>query len=337
MIEAVFSAILIFAMFAISNFACQAGAALYGSASYSGIFIGAENYIGNLLFVNGVNLMTNMYATSIKYSLFAKVAYFFLDQASQFITGFISGSLLGVTLGFSTNINTLFSSYAGIFTNIYGTFLITSFAGLFLVFLLLPIVQAAALTVVAPISIIFRALAFTGPQLRKTANLFLAMAIGLYFVLPLTLAFNSYIVSCLNIQTQLGISNNACTNPVTGLPAYPFFSQYLRGYSVATVPISLFSGQSQLVTAPGATPSFIGQVSLVSSFYGSITNYQEYMTDMVDAPLYAEDYGNQVAAYLFVSVVLLAIDFGITMGFVAGLSRGLDGMSNLFGAGGFWQ
>jgi hypothetical protein len=336
-IEAVFSAILVFAMFVMANFACQAGAVFYGSGSgYKDIFTAAENYIGNMLFHNGVNLMTQMYTISINYSMIGKIAYFLLDEAAQFIQGLASTSILGLSLAFSTNIADLMGAYAGIYTNIYGTFLIASFAGLFILFLFLPIIQAAALTVVAPLAIVFRALSFTGPQLRKTANLFLAMAIGFYFVLPLTIAFNSYMASCLNLQTQLGMINNACDVVGTTTSQYPFFRQYLTDYSVVTPPSSLFSNQFS-IGIPNAPSGFGSATTLTSTFYGSLTNLNDDYNLMFSASETAESYGRKVAAYLFVSTVLLAIDFGITMGFIAGLAKGLDAIAGLFGAGGFWS
>lgn len=349
-IEAIFSVILVFALFVIANFACQAGAVLYGSGNgYAGIFTAAEGYIGNLLFQNGVNLMTSMYTVSINYSMIAKIVYFLMEEGAQFLQGVVSalagGDIFGLSIGFSTNIASLLGAYAGIYTNIYGTFLIASFAGLFIMFLVLPIIQAAALTIVAPLAIAFRALAFTGPGLRKTANLFLAMAVGFYFVLPLTIGFNSYVVSCLNIQNQLGIQNNACDVAGTTTSQYPFFTRYLANYVVVTPPSSIFENQAGVGIissgANGAAPSWVGSNpdlgTLDSSFYNSVTNLNSDFALMFSASETAESYGRQVAAYLFVSTVLLAIDFGITLGFIAGLAKGLDAMAGLFGAGSFWS
>jgi hypothetical protein len=339
MIEAVFSVIIIFSLFAAASFVCQAGGLMFGFNNYKDIFTSIDGYIGNLLFVNGLSLLEKLYATSIQYTVISKIAFFFLNQGTSLITGFLSaGQISGVTVTFGTAINKLFAAYAGIFTTTYGIFLGASFGGLFILFLIIPIIHATAMTVIAPIAMIFRSLSFLGPQLRKTSNLFLAMAIGFYFVLPLTVAMDSYIVSCMGIQ---GLGVPPASSPTASCYSYwLMFSKYTGTYSLPTMSVSLFNSAGTGTNGMNSTsqPSWAsGQGQLVTTFYGSSLNLNNFFQAMFDAPSLAAEYGQNVAAYLFVSIVLLAIDVAITMGFIAGLARSLDAMSNLFGVGGLWQ
>jgi hypothetical protein len=335
MIEAVFSVIIIFSLFAAASFVCQAGGLMFGFNNYKDIFTSIDGYLGNLLFVNGLSLLEKLYATSIQYTVISKMAFFLLSQASNMLTGFLSAGT-GVSVTFSSAINKIFAAYAGIFTNAYGTFLAASFGGLFILFLIIPIIQATAMTVIAPVALIFRSLSFLGPQLRRTSNLFLAMAIGFYFVLPLTVAMDSYVVSCMGIR-GLGVPPAS----VPGMSCYSYwqmFSKYTGTYSLPTMSVSLFNSGGSMPSNSSSLPSWAsGQGQLVTTFYGSTLNLNSYFQAMFEAPQLAAEYGQNVAAYLFVSIVLLAIDIGITMGFIAGLTKSLDAMSNIFGVGRIWE
>ncbi len=52
----------------------------------------------------------------------------------------------------------------------------------------------------------------------------------------------------------------------------------------------------------------------------------------------ALQYGTQVAGYLFLGIVLIALDLGVTAGFIVGITKGLDaiGSGNAFGGGPFF-
>jgi hypothetical protein len=336
--EAIISLVIIAVLTAFAAAACQAGGQIFGFSDYTGLFAAVENYLGNLLFVNGLNILTTLYTTSIQYTVVANLAYFLVNQGTQLLTGvqqiskIVAPSILSgvVQLSFSTNIDVLFSEYAGVFTVVYGPLLAAAFGGLFILIILLPIIEAGALTVIAPIAIVFRSLSFMGPQLRRTSNVLLALAIGFYFVLPLTIALDSYISGCLGIG--LGINAAPC--------AYPFATS-VTGYSVNAISPSLFGSSSSLPVNSLSVPNLagLGGLSLPTNFYfGSIgSNLDQFFTIFVNAPVVTAGYGKTVAAYFFVSILLIAIDMAITVGFVTGLAKGLDAISNVFGSGGFWR
>jgi hypothetical protein len=338
-IEAFFSLVIIAVLIFMAYFVCQTGSVLVGQPNYISLFTSVDSYIGNLLFVNGVNLVSKLYTMSIQFTVLANLASLLLTWGIQLVEGLLGiGTVVPnfITVGFSQNIDALLSAYAGVYTNTYGILLALSFGGLFILFLLIPIVEAGAMTVLAPLSMIFRSLSFVGPQLRKTSNLMLAMAIGLYFVLPLTIGFDSYVAGCMGIG--LGIQPvPLCSNYL------PLFSQYLNGYSLNAVPSSLFTSpvptsiNATSSTIPGSVIDQIGSLGVPTTFFGKAWNLNNVISNLTGAPDVAAGYGQKVAAYLFLGIVLFAVDSAITIGFVAGLARGLDAMGNLFGVGGFWR
>jgi len=332
-LEAFLSLIIIIVLIGFATLTCNAGASLLGYSGYADLFNALDAYLGNMLFVNGMNFLASLYTKSIQYTVIANIAYFTLNRGLDFLQGLPIASSLNVipnvlTISYSSSIDALFSAYSGIFTTTYGTLLSLSFGGLFILFLMLPIIRAGALTVVAPLSIIFRSIGFAGPQLRKTANTFLAISIGFYFVLPLMVAFDIYVASCLNIG--LGIKPVACSYP---------FSSFLGGYNVTTLDITMFTSQATLPMGSQNAPSFASGINLPTSFYATSigSNMGQFFQSFFDAPSVAAEYGQKIAAYVFMSIVLIALDLAITAGFIAGLAKGLDAMNGLFGTGGFWR
>jgi len=169
-----------------------------------------------------------------------------------------------------------------------------------------------------------------GPQIRKTANVILALAIGFYFILPLTIVLDSYIAGCIGIG--LGVKTT-CTS-------YPFTTS-VTAYSVNSISPSIFGASSSLPLNSSNVPSLagLGGLNLPTSFYfGSIgNNLGQFIGIMLNAPGVTAGYGETVAAYFFVSILLIAVDMAITVGFIAGLAKGLDAIANVFGSGGFWR
>ncbi|VVB77175.1 Uncharacterised protein [uncultured archaeon] len=329
LIEGVISLIIIIALIMIAAFACNAGGALFGYPGYTDIFNAADKYMGNLLFVNGISLVGNMYTVTLQYSVVAAV---FSHQAQQ-LGATLSTPLFSdiVVIVFPADASAFFYKFASLFASFYGGMLNASFGGLFILFLALPIIEASALTVIAPTALIMRSLSFMGPQLRRTSNLFLAIAIGFYFVLPLMIALNSYIAGCLNIST--GLTHPACN--------YPYFTQYFGGYSLPTMSSSLLTSAPSMPIDSGALPSFVtGSYSLPVSYYGSMFSSLGSTVQLLRLLPFgyqvAEEYGTQVAGYLFLGIVLVAIDLGVTAGFIMGIAKGLDSIANLFGTGPFF-
>ena len=84
-----------------------------------------------------------------------------------------------------------------------------------------------------------------------------------------------------------------------------------------------------------ANDPFASSLTALTTFYGSapLGNLWKYV---LDAPGIMTDFGTEVGGFIFVGLVLPLIDIAITVGFVAGLGKGLNAVSSLFSPGSFW-
>ncbi|MEM3781453.1 MAG: hypothetical protein QXT43_00620 [Candidatus Micrarchaeaceae archaeon] len=322
--EVFLSLIIIFVILLMSSFACYAGASLVSSNSqsstYPGIFYSDELYVGNLVFNRGTALASQIYTTGIEYGIAEQIAEYSITQLDEFFSQF---SPLSAYATINPDaITSIFNTYAAVFSGTFTGITLAVFSVLFILFIALPIIQAVSLTVILPVAIFMRTLAFTGPKLREISNTFIALALGLFFVLPLTLAFNNYVANCLSIGLS-GAQASSCswlnTKYLTVVPQ-PLSTSSL--FTSATVPVN---GQQvslnffSAIASSGAAPGLLGILSLI-----------------VTAPTTAFNYTNILSEYAFEGLVLIALDLLILIGFVAGLSKGLNALSGIVGSGPFW-
>jgi hypothetical protein len=356
--QAFLSIIIIVALFGMSALACGAGALLVqqtagGASSYTGasssLFTYSDNYLGTLLFTNGVSLVSTIYTQSVNFVIASNVFIVLQAEANTFLPNAVGHVALSdiVSLSPDIQLSYVLKAYSDTSTGLFSALLVISFAPMLIIFLLLPIIQASALVVIVPVALVMRSLSFVGPKIREASNLFLAIAIGFYFILPLTIVFNSYVASCLGINIASPIAV-ACRG-------YPL-AQYAQGYSFPAVPTSLFtsSGAELATTEATATctstsagtacanqPFIFGiPASQIFQSYagGPITSGAVYgqtagdvLNSIWNAPQLVVNIGAKVAAYMFLGIVMLALDLAITVGFINGLGKGLNSMSSVFG------
>lgn len=368
MYEALLGLIIIAALFMLSSVECHVGAMLAGQSSYQNVFATDTNFVGNLLFLNGLAVTGNLYSASIEFIVVANV-YFY---ASTQLIGFFGAAswipksggtpiVPGLKLSFapSSSIDALMLEFSNLFTAIYGLMLIVTFGGLFVLMFAIPIIQAGAFTAIVPVAILMRSLPFAGPQLRRTSNEFLALAIALYLVFPLTIMLNSYVASCLKLS--IGGTGVSCAS-FTGLTS-------IQNYLTQSYASSITSGATSIFTSNPATsstsatctvaqqaagtcscasgaaagacssflPSTLQGINLPSSFWGTVffssQGLSNLVTAMFNAPAVAQQYGFVVAEYMFLGVVMVAIDLAITVGFALGLAKGFNYFNRLFSEG----
>ncbi|MGC8675944.1 MAG: hypothetical protein ACP5T3_00295 [Candidatus Micrarchaeia archaeon] len=320
--EAIVSVVLIFIIMAMSSMSCYIGAGLSTSGTssgYSGVFQGDELYVGNLVFSRGASLASQLYTTAIQYAIASQIVSYAASQIDAFFEALAQGAYAIPAVNTNSLIN-IYSTYSGVFSGLFAGITLAVFSALFIVFLMLPVVQAISLTVILPVAIFTRTLAFTGPKLREISNTFIALALGLFFVFPLTIAFNGYIANCMN----LGVSNSGSsqcswlnTQYLTITPPPIAVSSLFTSTTVSGVnlPFDFFNA----ISSAGAAPGLAGMFSLIFA-----------------APTVTLSYANVVAEYAFTGIVLIAIDLLITVGFVAGIAKGLNVMSGIVGGGSFW-
>ena len=326
-LEAAFSAIILVSLILIASFACSAGGLLYGQSGYTGLFASSDTYVGNLLFVSGLSALGNIFTVGTQYTVISNIAQGISAGYLESISENYSVPVLGgyASISPDTKITDLFTKFSALFFTLVDTMAI-SFGGLFILFVMLPIISATALTVVAPTALLMRSLSFMGPQLRRTSNLFLAMAIGFYFVLPLMIGTNAYVASCLNIYASP--SQPSCN--------YPFFPGYTGPYTLFSVSTSsLFGSGATYPLSSSNLPSFANGISVPLSFFGSAflstSGLGQLFTIIFNGPQLAAQYASATAAYVFMGIIMVALDLGVTVGFIMGIARGLDSLGRFSG------
>jgi len=317
--EAFISIIIILIIIGISDFACNAGAAMFSTQSYSGLFYNDEQYIGTLVFEKSTALVGSLYTSAIQFGIAEQIAQYLYSTGLAYLTSITPTS---VTPDFSADLTDLFGAYASLFLGVFGTFALVVYSMLFILFISLPILQAIALTVVLPVAILVRLFAFTGPKLREVSNTFLALAIGMFFVFPLTIAFDSYIANCMGL---LGTSSQSCNLIPASVLSY-----------LSVVPITI--SQSALFNTE---PVSLSGLTITSSVYQSVFTSGGapgigLLTLIVTAPQLSFNFSNLIAEYVFVGIVLIGIDLLITVGFISGINKGLNAISNIVSMGPLW-
>ncbi len=319
MFEAFVSIVLIFSVLLLSDLACYAGSVLFQSSTYQGLFYNDEIYIGNLLFNRGTALVSQLYTSAIEYGIASQALDYVIGNALAYIyNAFVTAHPNFVIFSEpSTSMFLILSTYASLFLSTYVSIVLVVWGVLFIIFLSLPLIQASALTVVLPVAIVTRLFAYSGPKLREVSNTFIAFAIGLFFVFPLTIALDSQITSCLITP---GASNCGW-----------LYSQYIQPVPEQVPVSSLFTSS----TAP------IGGFQVSLNVFSAIATSGaapglSMVTLLFNAPVVAWDYATKIADYAFMGIVLTGIDFLITIGFIAGFAKGLSSISGLFEGGEFW-
>jgi heme/copper-type cytochrome/quinol oxidase subunit 2 len=299
-------------------------------AKYGGLnpFQYADYYIGNLSLNTGLNLLTSLYGTSVQYAVEAQVlqtlgAIFNSGLSGAFSTLFniIKGNfnVLGVfsiAIAAGVHLSVIFTYLSDLYLSV--SVLVTLAIGiLFVQFLLLPVMQYAAFAIVLPIALAMRSLAFMGNSLRRAANSILALAIIMYMVYPLTIAFNGYAIAWIF----------SAQNPS---------SQYLHStYIVPTIaPNPFFSSTGALTTPNPSGFAIFGNFNdKVASLIGPVFKNFIITPSAIMAQLQLTI--DQVAQFLFAAVFLMVIDLAIVMGFAIGLTKALNG--GVEGADSFWS
>ena len=346
-IQGIFSIMLIAILFTMSLGACDMAGALTvsatGAAGYRDPFQFAQYYVGNLLFSKGLAIMTGLVSAGTVLAIDAAMANYLASAIGNILPNSVplNKEILGNGGTYKLSFNpstvditgtdqpaTIIYEYGYVFNLLLGPLVVITFGLLFLTFLSLPAIEMLALTLVVPIAIIMRSLAFTGPRLREVSNTLLALAIAMYFVLPLTFAMNYYVVNWMYCGT--------------GGTCNPYY-QYLQGYRLNTQPINeLFAnssfgqyGSSSLGTL--TLPYNFYAYDIVSGNGGVASLAADVINGLKDTPLFINQYAIEVAQYLFQGIFLIGLDVGITVGFAMGLSKGLESMGRMFGVGPFWS
>jgi hypothetical protein len=344
-IQGIFSIILIAVLFTASLAACEVGGALTQGASYtySDPFQFANYYISNLLFNKGIQLTTQMWSAGVLFIIDAFIVNYVLSLAASFIPPITitSGRVLGlkilpaIAVGGNDQAATIIYDYNSILYLILEPLVVVTFGLLFVIFLALYAIESLSLTLVIPVAIIMRSLSFTGPRLREASNALIAISIAFYFVFPLTIAMNYYVVSwtyCLG-------SLSGCNPYATQLLPYQLNSLPLNQLlNNPTVDCNL----DGIGVCPSQTTPLIGiplnfWAAIASSNGGLASAGKEVLTGLYNLPGVINNFTEYTAQFLFQSIFLIGLDVGITIGFAVGLNKGISTIGSMIGSGPFWS
>lgn len=304
-----------------------------GSSSVANLdpFSYAEYYIGNLSLNTGIKLVTFLYAESIAYGIDAQV----LSQISsdlnatnhRYITNIgTSTSPVTVTVSIGDELGIPYSTLATFYVGIFSAFISVAVGMLFLQWLSLPVIEAVAFTVLLPVALILRSVAYAGGRagLRRSANAFLAIAIALYIIYPLTIALDTYIVHWIYTPCGAGVTTN-CN------PNYQYLGTAL---TIGTIPTTVFSTAASSATS--SIKAIVQAPSSVTSLLGSILPTAiEAALEPTTVPAQAQYIIDTGSQFLFVSIVLFAFNVAITMVFAQSLTLALD--AGIEGSSPFWE
>ncbi|MDE1868397.1 MAG: hypothetical protein KGH60_00290 [Candidatus Micrarchaeota archaeon] len=323
------SIIIIVAMMGLAQTACNISASMSQqiTGTSQGPFQYADYYIGNLATNTGVSLLTNLYSVSLQYSIYGQIITstgaslannlgitdalstskntFFKDAFGNAKinpdTGEPYKAFISVTLSPTLDFGTTYTLLSELYIVVFEPIVIVTTGMLLVQYLALPLLQYSAFAIVLPVALALRSLSFAGGGLRSASNALLAIAIAGYIVYPLTVGFDSYIINWI-----FSASN----------PSYV----YLQGtYSLSTItPSQFFSG-----------------MQLPSNFASLVTSSFTSLPDPVSVLNQAQSFVNQMAQFIFVGIMLFALNVAITVGFARGLSKALDG--GIEGATQFWS
>lgn len=309
------SAIIVAILVASASMVCSVSVSISSSISGNQYnpFVMATSYIGNLIYGKGIGLLTELYTLSITYTIYGNmmsgiggaVSNLIPDLTKQIALGKASVSISPV-IGYDAGI--AFGVLAIALTGAFSPLVIISLGMLFLQYLLIPVIEYTAFTIVLPIAIAMRSLSFIGAGLRPAANAVLAIAIAMYLIYPMTVVFDSYAMSWIfsNQNPSYTFLSSTYTHPPPATPSF-FSSTGLPSFDGLTSPspASIFS-------------------SLSAGGFISVISFTEPLVIV-----------NEMSELLFQAVFLFALNIAITIGFAMSLTNALT--SGIEGVASFWS
>ncbi|MDE1859942.1 MAG: hypothetical protein KGH67_05460, partial [Candidatus Micrarchaeota archaeon] len=287
----------------------------------------SQIYLSNLMFNQGLGLFTNIYSESILLTVTGNMAEFIEKIIDEIVI-----SQTGISLG--SNVLGVYYGFSGALTSTFTALIAVAFGVIFTVYLLLPIIQAIAFPVILPVALIMRSIPFAGPNLRQSADTFLALAIGFYLIFPLTILLNQFIITFVYTPCGTGPVGPSLCNP---------YSQYNQPYQISSFPpSSIFSSQTIDVSHDPSFGTLVTgfQTSYLTSGFGGtggfLAGIQQIIESILFLPQIIIGFAVKTAQYLFQGIFLIGLDLAITVGFAQGLSKGLGAVGRMLGVGPFW-
>ncbi len=327
LISVIIIVILLGATITVSEFSATIGST---GAYACNPFASADFYVGNLTFNTGLKMLNNIYSTSITYAIDSRLysgvgqsvySSVITPNVASFISKtFLNFGLFSVTPIFAGDLGMPYAIMSDLLTIVFTPIMMLAMGAMFIQYLLIPLIQGSAFFVVLPIALIMRSFAFTGAGLRTAANSVLAIAIAAYLIYPTMVAYN---------PTMLSWIFTPCSKSTWCNPGWSYLDS---AYSLPNIQESSF-----FTSTGGSTPTSV-QMSGLSITSLSFGEFTQILSSAIDPALVVSNVlniANEVAMFLFTSIVLFALDLMVMMGFAVGLAKALNG--GLDGASSFWS
>ncbi|MGC8495988.1 MAG: hypothetical protein ACP5RM_00730 [Candidatus Micrarchaeia archaeon] len=323
--QAFIGAIIIMILLALSSTACNISTSMSQQLAQTSLnpFQYADYYIGNLSTNTGLGMLSKVYTFSIEYAIQSTI----LDSTygsflNNFFDGYVyEGPFMSIKFAPVFSLGKVMKIISDTYLAVFSSLLIIIVGMLFIQWLMIPVLEYTAFTVILPVALVMRSFGFVGGNLRNTANAFLAIAIAAYLVYPLMVAFDAYAINWIF----------STSNPTyqylkfeTNLPAYntaTFFSQMPSQ--------SLISGNP--ATATSFTDSYLASASITLN---PLVALGSTLSATYTAPYTTDTLTSEMAKLLFVGVFMFAINIAVTAGLAMGITKGLN--SGVEGASQFW-
>ncbi len=347
MIQLIISIVILAALLALSATACGLSSTISQSLTKTTMnpFQYADYYIGAVSLGKGLTLLSNIYSTSVSYSIYAAVVQvlpntvlrlaksqlplFKNNPLIDWLTGrsgkggAFSYSLSSVINKYcngyceyeripSTDLGYLYGLFSSLYLDVYSPIILVAVGMLFIQFLALPIMEYTAFTIILPVALAMRSISFFGASLGDASNAMIAIALAFYIIYPLTVAFDSYAVA------------------YVFSPGNPS-SQYVNlAFTLNSVtPNAFFQAQPGFYGTGGSALVNESRLVLGSFFSG----YNPYAPGLAVIST-LRSYTNQMAQFIFISILLFALNVSVTVGLAVSLYKALK--SGLGEAGRFW-
>ncbi len=343
-IQVIISAVILVMLLGFTTSACgitKSIATSLGSQSgynfpSSNPFVFADYYVGDLANNIGIKLLLQIYTESIGFNIdsmiFQNSGSLIFDiitassstlkntleaiKSATSFSGNLSGWSLNVNFETAIDLGVTYGLLSDLLIGFFAPIVIVGIGLLYILWLILPVIQYTAFTVVLPVALIFRMIAFSGfgggtgvsqsVGLKSVANQILALAIALYIIFPLTIVFNAWAIH------WIFSSNN---------PSYSYLhSTYVLN---KIKPSNLFAANP--ITAKKFKWFGVGIPSIFSILGTAITG--NIIWSIIDPNIIVQDVlnmVNEIAQYDFTVFLMIAIDFSIVLGFATGLSKALN-------------
>lgn len=335
------SIIIILVLLSFTTFACSTVSNLSTKLTGQSMdpFTYADYYVGNLTFNTGLSLLSQVYSDSVSLSLSSRIitaiGEYVADSGGKIVQKLqslalsTSGKLVTISPDFDPSIP--LALLADEYLIVFSTLLITSLGTLMLQYILIPFIRYTAFTVLLPVALVLRSIAYAGyggNGLRSAANVFIAIAIAAYLIYPLTIAFDSYVIHW--IFTPCTSSSLASCNP-----NYQYIGSSYNLLSIS--PSSYFGGISSY--ASGSVNSSVSVPTSLSSplsplyLYTQLAGFKS-ITIIFTAPYTTLSLVKTMSQYIFTAIMLFALNFAVTIGFAMSFTKALN--NGIVGASSFW-